>query len=64
MRMRLSKEKRKFIAENAAEIAKYVLSIVVLGQIISASLNWWLVIGSGLVSVAFLILAVLLYPDD
>jgi len=34
--MRLSKEKRKFIAENAAEVAKYVLSVVVLGQIISA----------------------------
>ena len=62
--MRLSKEKRKFIAENAAEVAKYVLSVVVLGQIISTSINWWLVIGSTVVFVALLILAALIYPND
>ena len=45
--MRLSKEKRKFIAENAAEVAKYILSIVILGQIISTSISWRLIIGSG-----------------
>ncbi len=62
--MRLSKEKRKFIAETAAEIAKYILSIVVLGQIISASINWELVIGSTVVFVALLIFATLIYPND
>jgi len=62
--MQLSKEKRKFMAENAAEVAKYVLSIVVLGQIITASINWWLVIGSTVVFVALMVLATLLYPND
>jgi len=62
--LRLSKEKRKFIAENAAEVAKYILSIVVLGQIISASVNWWLVIGSTAVFVALLVIATLIYPND
>lgn len=44
--MRLSKEKRKFIAENSAQVARYILSIVILGQIISASINggWSLVV--------------------
>jgi membrane protein YdbS with pleckstrin-like domain len=62
--MRLSKEKRKFVAENAAEAAKYILSIVILGQIISASINWWLVIGSGLVFVVLVVFAVLIYPNE
>ncbi len=52
------------MAENAAEVAKYVLSIVVLGQIITASINWWLVIGSTVVFVALMVLATLLYPND
>lgn len=62
--MRLGKEKRKFLAQNAAEAAKYILSIVILGQVISASINWWLIIGSTVVLVALMILAVLIYPDD
>ena len=62
--MRLSKEKRKFIAENAAEAAKYVLSIVILGQIISTSMNWRLIIGSGLAFVVLMVFAILIYPSD
>ena len=62
--MRLGKEKRKFLAENAAEAAKYLLSIVILGQVISASINWWLIIGSTVVLVTLMILAVLIYPDE
>ena len=62
--MRLSKEKRKFIAENAAEAAKYILSIAILGQIISASISWRLIIGSGLAFVVLIVFAILIYPDD
>jgi hypothetical protein len=62
--MGLSKEKRKFIAKNAAEAAKYVLSIVILGQIISTSMNWRLIVGSGLAFVVLMIFAILIYPDD
>jgi hypothetical protein len=62
--MGLSKKKRKFIAENSAQVARFILSIVILGQIISASINWWLVIGSGLVFVALIIFAILIFPGD
>jgi hypothetical protein len=62
--MRLSKEKRKFIAENAAEAAKYILSIVILGQIIASAINWPLIIGSGLVFIVLMVFALLIYPDD
>jgi hypothetical protein len=62
--MNLSKEKRKFIAENAAEAAKYVLPIIILGQIISTSMNWRLVIGSGLAFVVLMVFALLIYPND
>lgn len=62
--MQLSKEKRKFIAGNAAEAAKYILPIIILGQIISASVNWWLVIGSTLVFIALMIFATLIFPND
>lgn len=62
--MRLSKEKRKFIAENAAEAAKYILSIVILGQIISTSVSWRLIVGSGLAFVVLIVFAILIYPDD
>lgn len=62
--MRLSKEKRKFIAENAAEAAKYILSIVILGQIIASTINWPLIIGRGLMFVVLMVFALLIYPDD
>jgi hypothetical protein len=56
--MQFGKEKRKFIAENATQIARFILSIVILGQIISASINWWLLIGSGLVFITLILLAI------
>jgi hypothetical protein len=62
--MQFGKEKRKFIAENATQIARFILSIVILGQIISASINWWLLIGSGLVFITLILLAILIFPDD
>ena len=48
----------------ATDHAESVLSIVILGQIISTSINWWLVIGSGLVVVGLMIFAILIFPDE
>lgn len=52
--MTISKAKRKFIAENLARSAEYVLSIVILGHLISGRINVSVLIGGGVTYLVFL----------
>lgn len=62
--MRISKKKRVYLADTAAKIAEYIVSLVILGQIITGRINIWVLIVAGITFVVFVIVGAILTPDD
>ncbi|MEW6619170.1 MAG: hypothetical protein AB1422_07505 [bacterium] len=61
--MKITNEKRKFLAENIVKVAEYIFSIVILGQIISGKVNMYLLVGSGIVFILLFGCALLIFPN-
>lgn len=58
--MKFGKTTRKFTADVLTKIAEYLLSIVILGTIISGHINMLLLIGSGIGFILLIIVAIIL----
>ena len=57
--MKFGKKTREFTADTLRKIAEYLLSIVILGSIISGHFYWNLLITSGIIFILLILIAII-----
>ena len=62
--MRISNKKRVYLADNITKVAQYIVSIVILGQIVTNKINVSVLIVAGIVFIILIMLGTILTPDD
>ena len=62
--MKISNKKRIYLADNITKVAQYIISIVILGQIVTNKINVSVLIVAGIIFVILIILGTILTPDN
>ncbi|MBI3318934.1 MAG: hypothetical protein HYZ90_07360 [Candidatus Omnitrophica bacterium] len=59
----MSDSKRRYLAEICAKIVEFVISILLIGQLVTGRLSVRMIFGAGFIAVGLILLGVWLTPD-